>query len=211
MRKSAAVLLAALLLTGCAAPSEEAASGAMSVSAARAQAAPVKDMRSSLVESAARPLLEAEIFDAYERAQRVYGWFDMAPLPAGDETVLVEEKVYQRVEMEGIYELEDLRTYLRSVFSRELTDRLLDGETARIQYRDVEGALYVSGLARARNAGKGEERVEAEQLDEVSYSVNVMVDLLGEDGETIVGLESWSFPYAFVDDRWVFTDFRLIY
>ena len=53
--------------------------------------------------------------------------------------------------------------------------------------------------------------MEADQLDEVSYSVNVMVDLLGEDGETIVGLESWSFPYAFVDDRWVLTDFRLIY
>ena len=53
--------------------------------------------------------------------------------------------------------------------------------------------------------------VEAEQLEETLYSVNVMVELLGEDGETVVGLESWSFPYAFVNDRWVFTDFRLVY
>ncbi len=53
--------------------------------------------------------------------------------------------------------------------------------------------------------------MEAEQLEETLYSVNVMVELLGEDGETVVGLESWSFPYAFVNDRWVFTDFRLVY
>ena len=62
-----------------------------------------------------------------------------------------------------------------------------------------------------RPAGKGRIRVEAEQLEETLYSVNVMVELLGEDGETVVGLESWSFPYAFVNDRWVFTDFRLVY
>ena len=48
-------------------------------------------------------------------------------------------------------------------------------------------------------------------MDDASYSVNVVVDLLGEDGQTVVGLESWSFPYVFLDDRWVFTDFRLVY
>ena len=51
--------------------------------------------------------------------------------------------------------------------------------------------------------------MEAERLAEDLYSVNVMVELLAEDGGTVVGLESWSFPYAFVEDRWVFTDFRL--
>lgn len=213
MRRSTAALLLALLLTGCAAPPGEAAAGggAAPAPAVRSQAVSVENMRSSMVESAARPLLKEEILAAYERAQRVYSWFDMAPLPTVDEAVLVDGESYRRVEMEGIDELEDLWTYLRSVFSRELAERLLDGETARIQYRDIDGVLCVSGVRRARDAGKGEIRIETEQVDETSYFVNVMVDMLAEDGETVVGQESWSFPYNFVDDRWVFTDFCLVY
>ena len=113
--------------------------------------------------------------------------------------------------MEGMEELEDLRTYLRGVFSQELADRLLDGGSSRIQYRDVNGVLYAAGDIRDRDAGKGQVQVEVERLEDGLYFINVTVDLLGEDRETVVGLESWSFPYAFVEDRWVFTDFRLVY
>ena len=191
MRRTIAVLLLALLLTGCAAPSGEApalsAAGTASEPAARAE-----NMSSSLVESSARPMPETEVLAAYERAQKVYG---------------VD---YYRVDMEGMADLEDLRACLRGVFTQELTDRLLDSRTARIQYRDVNGALCAAGDSRVPDAGKGQAQVEVEQLEETLYFVNVTVDLLGEDRETVVGLESWSFPYAFVEDRWVFTEFRLV-
>ena len=154
---------------------------------------------------------EEEVLAAYERAQRVYGWFDLAPLPTVGEALTVNGRAYYRVDMEGMEELEDLRTYLRGVFSQELADRLLDGGSARIQYRDVNGVLYAAGDIRDRDAGKGQVQVEVEQLEDGLYFINVTVDLLGEDRETVVGLESWSFPYAFVEDRWVFTDFRLVY
>ena len=211
MRGKIAAVLLLLLLSSCAAPAEGAASGAAEAPAPAAQAQPaqVEHMRSSMVESPARPLLEAEILAAYERAVRVYGWFDLAPLSLSGESAFLDGRRYERVDAEGIEDLEDLRSYLRGVFSRELTDRLLDGETARIQYREVDGALYASGSRRERDAGAGEVRVEAEQLDETTYAVNVLVDLLDADGESVVGLESWSFPYVFVEDRWVFTDFRL--
>lgn len=214
MRKLLSALMSALLLTGCAAPAGEAPSASAPVSAARSVSAPaaqVENMSSSMVESSARSLPEEEVLAAYERAQRVYGWFDLAPLPTSGEASVVNGTAYYRVDMEGIEELEDLRTYLRGVFSQELTDRLLDGRTARIQYRDVNGVLYVAGDSRDRDAGKGQAQVEVEQLEDSLYFVNVTVDLLGEDRETAVGLESWSFPYAFVEDRWVFTDFRLVY
>lgn len=201
-----AALLLSLLLAGCAAPPEPAPAAAP----APAPAAQVERMSSSMVESSARPLLETEILDAYERAQRVYGWFDLSPLPSSGETALLNGETYYRVDAEGIRNLNDLRAYLRGVFSQELTDRLLDGRTARIQYRDIMGSLYVSGSPRDLDAGKGQAQVETEQLEEDLYSVNVVVDLLAEDGESVVGLESWSFPYAFVEDRWVFTDFRLV-
>ena len=88
MRRTIAVLLLALLLTGCAAPSGEApalsAAGTASEPAARAE-----NMSSSLVESSARPMPETEVLAAYERAQKVYGWFDLAPLPTSEENVLL--------------------------------------------------------------------------------------------------------------------------
>lgn len=210
MRGVIAMLLL-LALTGCAtSPAEEVAARA-APSAPRAEAPQAESMRASLVESAARPLLEAEILAAYERAQLVYGWFDLSPLPTADEPAVLDGEAYRRVEMDGVEELEDLRTYLRSVFSQELADRLLEGKGTRVRYRDIDGALYAAGSGRERDAGKGQAYVEIEQVEESVYSVNVLVDLLGGDGETVVGLESWSFPYAFEEDRWVFTDFRLVY
>lgn len=200
-----------LALTGCAAPSGEVSDARqVPAPAVRAETPQAENMRASLAESPVRPLPDEEILAAYERAQRVYGWFDLAPLPTSDENTVLNQERYYRVVMDGIEELEDLRSCLRSVFSQELTDRLLDGRTTRIRYRDIGGVLYVSGLQRDRNAGKGRTSVETEQLEETVYSVNVLADLLGEDGETVVGLESWSFPYVFEDDRWVFTDFRLV-
>jgi len=208
MRRIIVTLLLSLLLAGCAAPPEEAP--AVPAPEVRTAAAPA-DMSSSMVESSARPPLETEVLAAYDQALRVYGWFDLAPLPASEETAVVDHQVYSRVDMEGVEELADLRAYLRSVFSQELADQLLDGGTARIQYRDVDGALYVLGTRRDRVPGKGQVQVEAEQMGETVYSVNVLVELLDEDGKTVVGLESWSFPYEFVDGRWVFTDFGLVY
>lgn len=205
MRTIWAAILLALLLSGCAAPSGEAAVQSAAPAMARAE-----NMSTSMVESSARPLPEAEILAAYQQAQRVYGWFDLAPLALSGESVSLDGTAYYRVDVYGIEDLEDLRAYLRGVFSQELTDRLLDGPGVRIRYRNIQGVLYASGEAREPDAGKGMAQVEAERLAEDLYSVNVMVELLGEDGETVVGLESWSFPYAFVEDRWVFTDFRLV-
>ncbi len=212
MRGFIAVLLI-LTLMGCAAPpkAETPAAGQPSAPAAQAEGPKSESMRASMVEDAARPLMEAEILAAYERAQRLYGWFDLAPLPVSGETAVWERELYHRVDMEGIETLEDLRTCLRIVFSQELTDRLLDGETAHIRYRDIGGVLYAAGGGRDQDAGKGQARVDTEQLEETVYSVNVLVDLLDEDRETVVGVESWSFPYVFEEDRWVFTDFCLVY
>lgn len=207
MKRIRTALLCALLLAGCAAPAASPAPASVPGAAPAAQA---DRMSSAMVESSARPMPEAEVLAAYERAQRVYGWFDLAPLPTSGEPVSVNGAAYYRVDMEGMEELEDLRACLRGVFSQELTDRLLDGRSARIQYRDVNGVLFAAGEGRDPDAGKGEARVEVEQEEETVCYVNVTVDLLGEDRETVVGLESWSFPYAFVEDRWVFTDFRLV-
>lgn len=210
-------LLAALLLllAGCSVQEPEAAAPPVqarvyAVPAASFPAEPEGDLSATQLEMEPRPLTDEEILTAYYRAVEAYGWFDLSPLPDSGETVRVDETVYRRVDFPGMEELEDLRTYLRSLFSGELTERLLAMGGTTPLYRDIDGALFVSAAGRSRAAGKGASEAEVHQADDHSYSVEVIVDLLDDDHAAVVGLECWSFPFAFVDGRWVFTDFCLV-
>lgn len=161
------------------------------------------------VESAGRPLSEEEIVAAYDRAAAAYSWFVISPLPDTGQTVHEDGTTYRRVE--GMDELEDLRIYLNGLFAPEVTEQLLATGGEHPMYRDIDGALYVTGQGREQDPLKGDSRVEAEQVSDGEYSVNVTVDLLDRDGVTVTGLESWSFPYVYTGERWVFTEFHLIY
>ena len=214
MRKRlAALLLAALtawvlLLTpGCAAPAGD-APGRTAVPGPRPPEG--GGLRSSRVESGARPLSDEEILDAYSRAETLYAWFDLEPLPGAGPAVVTDGALYRQVDREGIQTMEDLRTCLRAVFSQDLTERLLDTGGDIPLYRDIEGVLCVTGNGRDRLPGKGGVQSWVERSEEGDYTVSVTVDLLDEDG-AVTGLEYWSFPYEFEEDRWVFTEFRLVY
>lgn len=213
-RKWPAMLLAALLLAGCSGGEsagseipEESTVPAAAMSAGYGQEA---DLEAAQVESSARALTEEEILDAYQRAEAAWGWFDLQPLPDNGETVRIDGADYRQVDVPGIQKLEDLRTYLRSLFSGELTEQLLAAGGSRPLYREIDGSLYVCAPGRSRNSGKGNMQIQINRIDETSYTVDVTMDLLGAGGET-VGVECWSFPYAYVDGRWVFTDFRLVW
>ena len=214
MRKRlAALLLAALtawvllLAPGCAAPA-----GARPGRTAGPGPRPPEGggLRSSRVESEARPLSDEEILDAYSRAETLYAWFDLEPLPGAGPAVVTDGALYRQVDREGIQTMEDLRTCLRAVFSQDLTERLLDTGGDIPLYRDIEGVLCVTGNGRDRLPGKGGVQSWVERSEEGDYTVSVTVDLLDEDG-AVTGLEYWSFPYEFEEDRWVFTEFRLVY
>lgn len=204
-------LLLSLLffLSGCggadappAAVPEESASGE--------PAAADAGLSATQLEAEPRPLAEEEILAAYYRAEEAFGWFELDPLPDSGEAVRLEGTVYRRVDSPGMEDLEALRTYLRGLFSAELTEQLLETGGSRPLYRDIDGALYVSALGRARDAGKGTVRAEVVQLDCRTYSLEISVDLLDSSRSAVIGLECWSFPFSYVDGRWVFTDFRLV-
>ena len=109
----------------------------------------------------------------------------------------------------GVGSLAELRLNVRGVVCEELTERLLSGESSRIQYREIDGALYVTGEAREQEDGKGAVTVEVEQTSETAFSVNVTVDLLDQD--VVTGMECWAFPYVLENGRWGFSEFRLVY
>ena len=168
-------------------------------------------LEAAQVESDARMPTEQEILGDYDRAVRIYGWFDLTPLEDSGETVTENGTVYRRVSAAECGTMEELRLNLRSVFTESLTERLLSGEEGRIRYRDIDGALYVTGEGRERGSGRGSVTVEVEQTGETAYSVNVTVDLVEQEDGVVTGMECWSFPYVWENGRWGFSEFRLVY
>lgn len=204
MKRRRRVLLLSLalcLLAGCASSADgsaEAAGGGSGLSAA-------------LLEEAARPLAEEEILAAYDRALEAYGWFYLETLPAGQEAAAIGGWIYHRVDYPGMETLADLRAYLRGSFTEELTDELLSTGGSHPLYQDVEGELYVLPSSRDRDSSKGQITVGVEPYGQAGYSVMVSVDLLDAGGTDVRGVQSYAFPYEFVEDRWVFTDFQMVY
>ena len=206
-------LVLTLLLVGCGGEGEAAAPLQPESPAAVSVEAPqeAETLEAAQVESDARMPTEQEILGDYDRAVRIYGWFDLTPLEDSGETVTENGTVYRRVSAAECRTMEELRLNLRSVFTESLTERLLSGEEGRIRYRDIDGALYVTGEGRERNSGRGSVTVEVEQAGETAYSVNVTVDLMEQEDGVVTGMECWSFPYVLENDRWGFSEFRLVY
>ena len=206
MRKwSIPLLLMLLLMAGCGA--QRAGEGPV-VDAAEAQAA----LDAAQTQDQARPLTEEEILDAYDRAVTAYGWFDLQPLPTGEESKTVDGRTYWRVDYPGIENMTDLQTCLKDVFCEELVKELLTGESGGFfEYREVDGALYGPVGGRTRDRSRGEIRTEVVSAGETAYTVHVSVDLLDEDLVTVAGMESYVFPYELINGRWVFTQFQMVY
>ena len=156
-------------------------------------------------------LTDEEIQAAYFRAEEAYGWFSLETLPCGEKTQTIDGWLYYPVEYPGMENLADLRAYLRGLFSEELVDALLASGGAHPLYQDVDGTLYVLPTSRERDESKGQADIQIKPYGQAGYSVIVEVDLLADGGSTVTGVESYAFPYEFLEDRWVFTDFHLIY
>ena len=204
-------LLLALLLCGCGQEAEQEAVPASAAPESPVQTGETVTMEAAQVESTARMPTEEEIRGDYDRAVKLYGWFDLTPLTDSGETRTEDGTVYRRVSQSGYETLDDLRLELRSVFTQSLADRLLSGEEGRIAYRDIDGALYVTGEGRGRTAGRGGVDVEVEQGGAYDFYVNVSVDLVDQEEGIVTGMECWSFPYVLEDGRWGFSEFRLVY
>lgn len=210
------VLACMLLLSGCGASGET--SAALSDAQPEVQhetqtqqSAGENVLTAQQAQDASRQLVDEEILNAYKRAEKVCGWFELTPLPMGTESRSVDGHTYWRVDYPGVETMSDLRAYLRSVFSPDLTERLLATGGDTPLYLELDGALYVTAGGRERDRFKGSLTTQVEQLDDTSYCVNATVDLLASDQSTVTGVECASFPYELVDGQWVFTDFWLLY
>ncbi|WP_369283511.1 hypothetical protein [Oscillibacter sp. GMB15532] len=220
VKKFAALFLSAALLTGCGMLEEAAVSSAVSdgkpseaVAASPQEGAPgsAEMMNAAETTGSARELTEEEILAAYDRAVAAYEWFELNPLPCVGPMRQENGVNYQRVEYAGLYTLNDLETYLESLFSEDVISRLLDPEAPAPRYRDIDGVLYARPDGRPADTGKGAASAVVEREKDGSYLINVTVDLLDSEQATVTGAEFYAFPYRELNGRWVFADFELVY
>ena len=153
---------------------------------------------------------EQEVLYAYDRAVQAYGWFSLNTLPGTGDTVTLNDCEYEQVDYDGIATMNDLRTYLADLFSESILDQLLPQGTSTPLYRDIDGKLYVRPAGRGADIRRGAVTTAVRQESDTAYSVNVTVEILGDNLTTVTGMEIDSFPYELVNGRWVFTSFYLV-
>ena len=202
------MLLLALLLSGCGGGAASSAEEALPASSDAGSG--VVTFQKTDVKNEAMPPTREEVLTAYDKAVTAFGWFRRQSLPCDQASVMVEGNLYRRVNYAGIQTMEELQTYLRGIFSQEVIGKLLPEDEEIPRYRDIDGKLYVLPISREPDPAKGTADIEVEQPGPDICRVNVTVELLSDDLQTVTGLEYYSFPYQCVDSRWVFTDFRLI-
>lgn len=155
---------------------------------------------------------DEEVLAAYHQAEEAFRWFDLTTLPLDfTQPKSVGEEVYYPVSDERFATMDDLRGYLKGLFSDEIVDALLPLNGTH--YADIDGALCAIQADRGanENTGPATETVDwpAEGGDALC-TVRVSVELLWEDPAYPDGVRKYEFPYQKVGDKWVFTYFEAI-
>lgn len=160
MRRSLIVILTTLLLlslAGCKSSGQESPSS---------QSTPVQ---SSSIEQAPT---QNEIFDAYHSAAEAYDWFNLTTMPLDSaDTKKVDGNVYNRVNQPGIATMAQLKDYLNTLFTPELTEQFL--AESQDHYRDIDGVLYAQSADRGENIFLQGKREAAVQRDDTSWDVTI--------------------------------------
>lgn len=162
------------------------------------------------------------VLAAYREAAEVFSWFagyGEPELDGADQiTMTVEEWGGEitlfRVTRPILNSTDELRAYLKTLLSDEVVDALLKNGSAKF-VDGPEGGLYTTGAGRGSNINKGGVILSVlwpQEGGKTLCTVRAEVELLDEETlSTVVGTETYDFPYQKVGDKWVFTQFTAIF
>lgn len=160
---------------------------------------------------------DEEVLRVYREATEAYSWFagydDTGLALSLEETQIRADRTYYKVTAAGRSSLDDLRAYLKAMFSDEVVDGLL--APGQDRFLDTEDGLYALSAGRAADPAKGGITTAVlwpEEESPRSCTVQTTVELLDpNNGYAVTGQQVYSFPYAQVGDKWVFTQFESIF
>ena len=154
-------------------------------------------------------ITQEEALALYEEARTVWNWFDLGTLPTTEEFLEADEATYFRVE--GFDSLSELRDYLLTLFSPELTDRLLTGYQL---FQETAEGLFVQPAQRGSGIYAGEETLQvflmtAEEAEQYGYDGHIYEtrEVLDEDLATVLYHKRHDWFFLWNGSHYVFTSF----
>lgn len=163
---------------------------------------------------------DEEVLAAYREAEEAYSWFagynDAGLMLDMEDVEIRSDLTYYRVTRPGLTAMDELRGYLKSLFSDEIVDPLLTGDPGAPHFVETESGLYALPAGRGSDITKGAVTLEVQWPQGESFLcvVRARVDLLEPNGEGVMvpaGEGSYEFPYQKVGDKWIFTHFESIF
>lgn len=200
MKRTASILLAALLLlglAGCKGSGQEPSS---------AQSTPSQDA------PAENGPTQEEVATAYQTAAEAYDWFDLTTMPLdASESRQEGDRVYYRVNEPGIASTAELKTYLNTLFTPELTEKLL--AESPDHYRDFGGVLYAQSADRGSDIDLQGKHVTAVQRNDAHWDVTITFyadyadDSVPTARQITIGYSQTVLDYEKTDAGWRFATF----
>jgi|GEM_PF-6354614 len=151
-------------------------------------------------------LNDNEIHAIYQKALKIYYWFEVSTLDADfEQKIDVENRSYFRV-IDEITKFRELVIFMNSVLDYKIVDDLL----SKNYYIDVDGKLYGIMADRGTHMLRGEETYEIIRISDNEIIYEVTVEVL-DDERRVVDYETYNFYLKYyIDGKWRFDEFYLI-
>jgi len=151
-------------------------------------------------------LNDKEIYAIYQKALKIYYWFEVSTLDADfEQKIDVENRSYFRV-IDEITKFRELVIFMNSVLDYKIVDDLL----SKNYYIDVDGKLYGIMADRGTHMLRGEETYEIIRISDNEIIYEVTVEVL-DDERRVVDYETYNFYLKYyIDGKWRFDEFYLI-
>ncbi len=138
-----------------------------------------------------------------ESAMQVYGWFEMVPLKVNyEDKKQVDGIDLYKIEDERYNTHEKLDSYLKTIFSSDIVDKLW----AENIYKDIDGYLYCADGGRGGNIFIEDVKYDVSQKSDKKIVYNATVTYSKDSGEP-ENPKIFEFVREKVNDNWVFTSF----
>ncbi len=157
--------------------------------------------------------IEAFMGEKYAAAKQAFFWFNVSGMPPADATVdynnikEIDGQYYYKVGHETIKSTADLESYLKSLFSQDISQKLL--EENKDNYIDINGELWAMDLTRGTNITVGKATFTISQKNDTKVVYTADVEELNPETLAVVGTNSYDYIYEKTADGWRWTEFSI--
>lgn len=154
-----------------------------------------------------------ELVLAYNQANDPFCWFiqtKLPPLDKEDEYTVEEIPIpYYRVKIDQVVNLETLWKYLSCFYDAETVSLLMEVNVDIQKFvEDENGNLYCNSFMYVPEGIGDKEEYKVEKNSDTKYTLTVIFDRLDDNGK-VKGQGSERYVYEKINDRWVFTRYRI--